>query len=60
MHAAIETAAASTEMTTPLAMYPCPVNPAPAVEMKPQLEPMQLNWKVVMVQNCLMLERVVP
>jgi hypothetical protein len=49
MQAAIDTAAAMTEIVTPLTVCPCQVRPAPAEEMKPQLEPMQLNWKVVMV-----------
>jgi hypothetical protein len=51
MQAAIETAAAITEMVTPLTACPCQVKPAPAVEMNPQLEPMQLNCKVVMVRT---------
>jgi hypothetical protein len=60
MHAAIETAAAVTEMATPLAGYPCQVKSAPAVETKAQLEPMQLNWRVVMAPDSRTPNRVVP
>lgn len=50
MQATTDTAAATTEMVTPLTVCPCQVRLAPAVEMKPQPDPMQLNWKVVMAR----------